>query len=118
VAYENITLGWYVDSGHVAISLNGSAWVVVANSSIPTITANFSVGGGDNPFVGLVHWMTMGVGTITDSDIATLHACGNKDLLQSDYPVSHFAALDPSFLWWAIDNTHVPCGAWGDGVYP
>lgn len=68
------------DSGHLYLSVNGSAFVSATNAFIPTITATqFDLGQGNSGAPGnwldsSILWAACGTGTLTNTDAATLNA--------------------------------------------
>ena len=116
VAYADITVAFYCTATIVGVSLNGGAWQTAANTSIPTMSAaNFDIGNGDNPSNSSIHWMLLGLGTLSATDLATLHALGNYDPDWKDVP--NINTLDPSFNWPAKSSAHLPTGGWGSSAY-
>lgn len=116
VAYADITVAFYCNATTVGVSLNGGAWQTAGNTSIPTLAAaSFDIGNGDNPSNSSIHWMLLGLGTLSATDLATLHALGNYDPDWKDVP--NINTLDPSFNWPGKSSAHLPTGGWGASAY-
>lgn len=96
--YDDITLAFAITATNVLISLDGAAFTSVGNTAIPTLAAtSMAVGNGDGVLSGRMHWAILGTGTISDADVAELHAYGNADPAFDDIP--NIDTLDPSLLW-------------------
>jgi PKD repeat protein len=90
----------------IKLSVNGAAFVTLADANIPTITAAFGLGSGDPVTTARqagakIHWAAAGSGTLSDANAATLHGFGNTDPAWGSVPGT------PTFLWYADDATYL-----------
>jgi len=121
-AYEALTLAFYLTPTQIGISLNGAPWVSAANSSIPTLAvANWGIAIGNAGATypnsnAYFNWMMLGLGPITDADIAAIHSIGDRKPHWPDIP--NLPTLNPSFMWKGEKfGNHTPTGVWGESYY-
>lgn len=109
-----VVAAWTANS--VSISINGSAFVTVAGTSIPASgeATLFDIGrrtaGADSYIDADVLWATGGVGALTDANAATLNAFGNTDPTFAAVPGS------PSFIWTADNATYITTDTGGRNI--
>jgi hypothetical protein len=99
--YATLIAAW--TGTQVKVSVNGGAFVTVANAAIPTgLPATVVIGdstssGGTRSLDGDVLWTATGTGALTDANAATIHGFGNTDpALTSLFPGT------PTGLWRAV----------------
>jgi type IV pilus assembly protein PilA len=99
---DYITVVGYWNATQVAVSVGGGAFVVAANSNIPTLAATtFDIGVGQYVNNALqwcncdVLWFAAGTGTLTNSDAGTINGFGNSDPKRSSFP----SASQATFTW-------------------
>lgn len=147
-AYDIIVLTFYVTATEIGLSLNGAAPTKNTGTQyIPTLaSANYhlcnAVSGGGSPITATLHWFAMGLGVVTDSDIAAL-ATRNQALGAGYMPFLFYyppslgfdpaqaatgweywqlpdTGMDPRLLWGAPFSANigtVPTACYGDCVY-
>lgn len=75
-----VTLVFAWTATQIKLSINGAAFVTVANTNIPTLSATlFDIGTmlGSNPIFGSMIWLAHGNGILTDTDASNLNTLGN-----------------------------------------
>jgi hypothetical protein len=91
---------------NIGLSINGAAVVVLATNQVSVMTGLtlWDIGQRGYSFTGIIdsdiHWVATGLGTLTNLDVAAIHALGNTDPRKSQFP----AAV--SFLWTAESATY------------
>lgn len=86
---DELTLVAAWDSGHIYLSVNGSAFTSVANTAIPTLAASmFDIGslvGSVDQVNANILWTACGTGKLTDADAATIAAIPDTPTVTNGY---------------------------------
>ncbi|MCR4340766.1 MAG: hypothetical protein NUW01_12870 [Gemmatimonadaceae bacterium] len=106
-ATDGLTVAFKVTATQIGCSLNGAAWTLAANTTIPTLAATlFDIGRyspGATDWLGVpLYWLLCGTGTLTDAELAAIHAFGDTDKAPED--VAEVAPSSVCTFAWPCDT--------------
>lgn len=110
VLNQKVTVIAKWDEDFVSLSIDGGAFVNVANTRFPAITATLmdlgSDGSASSQIDSTILWSAGFRGALTNADAADIDAFGDTDPELSQFP----AAAEVQFVWWANDKTYFAVG--------
>lgn len=100
---KTIVFAWTATA--LLLSVDGGAFASTANSSIPTLSSGTAYLLRDRLSAALqpdadLFWFACGLGTLTDTDAANIHAWGNSDPSPGLFPTT----ADLTLIWKAIND--------------